>query len=185
MLLMRTILLTAIIGLQCVWILGTTFTQERSLHSDPVVLLETQPVDPRDLLRGDYVILNYKISNVPLNRFTPPALGDLPDGTPVFVALTPSTNQFYEIATASLESFTPQPGQVLLKGKTHHWWNGSGEIRVEYGLETYYVPEGTGNPRGKVTVTAAVGKGGTAAIKQVFVDGVPYLEAVKKQRHSQ
>jgi uncharacterized membrane-anchored protein len=30
------------------------------------VLLKTAPVDPRDFLRGDYVVLNYDISSVPV-----------------------------------------------------------------------------------------------------------------------
>ncbi len=41
--------------------------------------------------------------------------------------------------------------------------------------------EGTGNPQGKLTVAAAVPKSGPAVIKQVFVDGKPYREAMKRQ----
>jgi uncharacterized membrane-anchored protein len=52
-------------------------------------------------------------------------------------------------------------------------------VHVEYGLERYYVREGTGNPRGKITVQAAVPDSGQAQIKQVFVDGKPYGEAMK------
>ena len=33
------------------------------------MLLESGPVDPRDLLRGDYVILSYKISVLPATLF--------------------------------------------------------------------------------------------------------------------
>jgi uncharacterized membrane-anchored protein len=50
---------------------------------------------------------------------------------------------------------------------------------VEYGLERYYVREGTGNPRGKITVQAAVPDSGQARIKAVFVDGKPYADAMK------
>ena len=39
---------------------------------------------------------------------------------------------------------------------------------------------GTGNPRGKLTVQAAVPASGKAIIKQVFVDGKPYAEAMKQ-----
>jgi hypothetical protein len=35
------------------------------------------------------------------------------------------------------------------------------------------------NPRGKLTVEAAVPRSGHAAIKQVFVDGKPYADAMK------
>ena len=58
-------------------------------------------MDPRDLLRGDYLMLNYKISDVPTNLFSPPVKKDLPYGTKIFVALAPGTNQFYEVTRAS------------------------------------------------------------------------------------
>jgi len=50
---------------------------------------------------------------------------------------------------------------------------------IEYGIESYYVPEGKSRelerPRGggKVTVEAAVDKAGDAAISRVFIDGEP------------
>ena len=47
-------------------------------------------------------------------------------------------------------------------------------IHLEYGLERYYVREGTGNPRGKLTVQAAMPSSGNAVIQQVFMDGKPY-----------
>jgi uncharacterized membrane-anchored protein len=52
---------------------------------------------------------------------------------------------------------------------------------VEYGLERYYVKEGTGNPRGKLTVQVAVGAEGKPVIKQVFLDGKPYAEGMREQ----
>ena len=180
---MRTKLLALVIALQCAWILGMSLTQERALNARQSVLLETQPVDPRDLLRGDYITLRYKISDVPYSKFAPAGANDLTPGTIVYVALAASTNQFYTITTASLTPFTPKKGEVMLKGACRPGWTATQEpaVRVEYGLEAYYVPEGMGNPRGTLTVEAAVGDGGRARIKNVFLDGAPYLEAMKKQ----
>jgi uncharacterized membrane-anchored protein len=182
---MKTKLFILVLALQSAWILGTAFTQERLLRVGQIVLLETQPVDPRDLLRGDYVRLNYKISNVPANLFSPPVKTDLPSGTTIFVALAPTgTNQLYEATRAGTENFTPAANEVLLRGKTaQNWRNNAGSIHVEYGLEQYFVAEGTGNPQGKLTVQAAVSKSGRANIKEVFVDGKPYVEAMKADRH--
>jgi len=59
------------------------------------------------------------------------------------------------------------------------WRHRAGAIHTEYGLEQSFVAEGTGNPRGKLTVQAAVAQSGRANIKQVFVDGKPYAEAMK------
>jgi hypothetical protein len=41
------------------------------------------------------------------------------------------------------------------------------------------VPEGTGNPSGKLTVQAAIARSGHATIKQVFLDGKPYREVMR------
>lgn len=145
-----------------------------------VILLETRRVDPRDMLRGDYLILIYKISDVPTNLFSPPVKEDLPPGTKVFVALAPGTNQFYEVTRASTNEFAPFTNEVLLRGVSANvWWFTTNAIQVEYGLERYYVAEGTGNPTGKLTVQAVVPASGRATIKQVFVDGKPYAEAMK------
>ncbi|HWI59998.1 MAG TPA: GDYXXLXY domain-containing protein [Bacillota bacterium] len=180
----KLLLLIAILGLQTAWILGTTFVQERALAQGQCILLETQPVDPRDLLRGDYVILNYKISDVPLTEFSPSLAAPPPAGSTVYVALTPRKD-FYTVVRASAEKITPREGEVVLKGRTQTWWAGPPQsgaqptIHVNYGLEQYYVREGTGNPRGKLTVQVAVPASGQGRIKQVLLDGKPYAEAMK------
>jgi uncharacterized membrane-anchored protein len=181
---MKLKLLLLVLALQSAWILGTSIVQERALAGGKVILLETRPVDPRDLLRGDYVTLNYKISDVTLSP--PSAPSDevpsyrVPPGTTIYVALE-QRGQFHEAVLASTNRITPADGQVVLKGRCQSWWNHSvrSTMHVEYGLERYYVREGTGNPRGKLTVQAAVSDSGQARIKQVFVDGKPYAEAMK------
>jgi len=177
---MKLKLLILVLALQCAWIGYTVATQEYGLASGKLVMLETQRVDPRDLLRGDYLILNYKISTVSTNLFSPSVKMDLPPGTKVFVALAPGTNDFYQVIRASTEPIAPDAGEVLLVGKsTDGWWGGGQGIHVLYGIEKYFVAEGTGNPGGKLTVQIAVPKSGRAAIKQVFVDGKPYAEAMR------
>jgi uncharacterized membrane-anchored protein len=175
---MKLKLLLAVLVLQTAWILGTTFVQERGLSSGTLVMLETRPVDPRDLLRGDYVTLSYKISDIPLNAFSATNLP--PAGATVYVVLEPR-GAFYEVASASTEPMTAAPGQVILRGTSQAWWNQSA-VHVAYGLERYYVREGAGNLPGKITVQAAVPKSGRAQIKNLFVDGKPFAEAMKAIR---
>lgn len=167
---MKSKLLLAVLALQCAVILGTVGVQELKLDQGRVVLLETQPVDPRDLLRGDYVALNYTISTIQWGRFTPPLSGEVEAGTGVFVALAPAKNHFYVVARASTASFSAGPGEVLLSGKIRYSWSKSTppSVRVDYGLERFYVREGTGNPTGKLTVRAAVPASGRAIIKEVW-----------------
>ena len=69
---------------------------------------------------------------------------------------------------------------MLLRGQTEYaWWRATNSVHVAYGLENYFVAEGTGNPTGKLTVQAVVPSSARAKIKQVFVDGKPYAEAMK------
>jgi uncharacterized membrane-anchored protein len=178
---MKLKLLIFVLALQSAWLLGTVAVQEHALATGKIILLETARVDPRDLLRGDYLILNYKISDVPVNLFSPPVMKDLPEGTKIYVALAPATNQFYAVVKASTNQFTPAADEVLLKGKsTWLQWNAStNSVHVEYGLERFYVAEGTGNPVGKLTAQVVVPASGRGHVKEVFVDGKPYAEAMK------
>ncbi len=178
---MKRNLFILVLALQSAWVLYTVAVQERGLREGAPILLETERVDPRDLLRGDYLILNYKISSVPTNLFSPPVNKDLPAGTKVFVALEPQ-GKFYVVARASTNGLQPAAGELLVKGRsTHAWWNRSNAVHVEYGLERYFVREGTGNPSGKLTVQAVIPASGHASIKQVLLDGKPYAEAMKEQ----
>jgi uncharacterized membrane-anchored protein len=177
-------LLILVLALQTAWLLATVATQEYALAHGKTILLETRPVDPRDLLSGDYLMLNYKISDVPMNLFSPPVKKDLPYGTKIFVALAPGTNQFYVVTRASTNEFAPAADEVLLQGTSaYRWWNATNSIHVAYGIERYYVAEGTGSPhvppRGKLTARVVVPASGRARLKQVFLDGKPYEQAMK------
>ena len=178
---MKRNLFILILALQSAWVFYTVATREAALSSGKVIVLETERVDPRDLLRGDYLILNYKISNVPTNLFSPPVGRDLPIGTKVFVALEPR-GDFHAVTRASTNELQPAVNEVMLKGRSSRaWWNRTNSIHVEYGLEHYFVREGTGNPVGKLTAQVVVPASGRASIKQVFLDGKPYAEAMKNQ----
>lgn len=172
-----------VLALQCAWIGGTVATREYALATGKIILLEARRADPRDPLRGDYLILNYQISDVPVNLFSPPVATNLNYGTKIFVALAPATNQFWEVTRASTNEFMPAANEVLLCGQTEYaWGRAAGSVHVTYGLENYFVAEGTGNPTGKLTVQAVAPASGRAKIRQVFVDGKPYEKAMEEAR---
>jgi uncharacterized membrane-anchored protein len=182
---MKLKVLLVVLALQAAWILGTTFQQERALRVGKAILLETERVDPRDLLRGDYLILNYKISSVLTNLFSTAVDPDMTPGTKVYVALEQRGN-FHVVVRADTKPIEVAGNEVLLLGQSRpRSWNNTNAVSIEYGLERFYVAEGTGNPQGKLTVQAVVPASGRAMIKQVFVDGVPYAEAMSKKRTGQ
>ncbi len=114
------------------------------------VVLQTVPVDPYDLLQGYSVALSYNISNLDWLRSLPgwDTLPKKSDSHSTFLA--PET-RFYVILEAPQASASlPKPwkpvrvsltypaslpaNQVALKGRANY-------SSVEYGLETYYIPE--------------------------------------------
>ena len=110
----------------------------------PIVLgervkLNVIPVDPRDLFRGDYVVLGYDFSNAPLSAITGPQSSRDWDhwgtvGSEVYVSLQPQGDR-HMLKSVSLHR--PTSG-TYLRGK-RGWRN-----RVECGIEAYYVQEGEG-----------------------------------------
>ena len=55
------------IALGLFWVLGATawvvWSNERILSGGQTVLLELAPVDPRSLMQGDYMALNYALTH--------------------------------------------------------------------------------------------------------------------------
>ena len=63
----KKILLSLIVVLQVVSIIAFVSIQEIRFSESKIITLQTQPIDPRDIFRGDYVILDYEISHLTEN----------------------------------------------------------------------------------------------------------------------
>ncbi|MBT98299.1 MAG: hypothetical protein CL902_06705 [Dehalococcoidia bacterium] len=50
---------------QIILLLSFIAVKEDTLRSGTSVILETAPVDPRSILQGDFVVLDYKIAELP------------------------------------------------------------------------------------------------------------------------
>lgn len=157
------------------------------LRGGAEVALQTRPVDPRDLLRGDYVRLGYDISEVAAGP-----LQDKPAGTrhpTVFVRLAPNRDGLCEAVSVHTEPVPVTSPDVLIRGRVASGATcGTGsrvfcpKLRINYNLERYFVPEGEGkkleqarNQR-KLVIVAAVAPSGRAAIKRLLLDGEPVYE---------
>ncbi|MCX7324187.1 MAG: GDYXXLXY domain-containing protein [Hyphomicrobiales bacterium] len=163
------------------------------LRGGAEVRLTTALVDPRDLFRGDYGVLSYDILQVQAAKLGEP--GDFRRGEPVFVVLQANAAGRAE-AVAVCRTFPKAgQGQVVIEGKAAGGCScrpvpGSPSrtcatdqfsIRVTYGLESYFVPQGQGRriertERSRVEVFAAVSASGKAAIKRLLIDGRPVYD---------
>lgn len=151
------------------------------------VTLQTRPADPRDLLRGDYVRLGYDISEVPAGPLQDrPAAARNPT---VFVKLAPSRDGLYEAVSVHTEAVPVTSPEVLIRGRVVSGATcGTGsrafcaKLRINYGLERYFVPEGEGRKleqardKRKLVIVAAVAPSGRAAIKRLLLDGEPVYD---------
>ena len=123
-------------------LLGMIGLQSIPFLRGQTVLLRVQPVDPRDLFRGDYVILGYDFSRLPANAIPglPAQNGNASDrlqGRTVYVSLVPEADGLHYRGGGY--SLAPPASGLFLRG-TLNGWN-----RIDFGIDRYYVQEGTGH----------------------------------------
>ena len=162
--------------LLCGIILAMLMQRAAILRNGQEVQLEVVPVDPRDLFRGDYVILNYQISTVNVAAEVTTAFTR---GQQVFVTLRPDANGMSRAVAISAERPAVTGADIVISGLVIY--PSTRAVSVKYGLESYFVPQGEGRKiertaRGRLEVVAAVAPSGQAAIKRLLIDGVPVYD---------
>src|SRR3954465_6842635 len=156
--------------LLCGLILATVVQRAAILRSGQEARLELTPVDPRDLFRGDYVVLSYRIGTIdmPKDAATP-----FTRGQQVFVTLRPDANNMSRAVAISAERPVVSGTDIVISGVVSSPSTcplnetgatdcklGRRAVGVRYGLESYFVPEGEGRKieqtaRGRLEVVAA------------------------------
>ena len=177
--------------LLCGLILAIVVQRAGILRNGQEVRLEVVPVDPRDLFRGDYVVLNYRIGTVD----TPKGAGtSFTRGQQVFVTLRPDANGKSRAVAISAERPVVSAPDIVISGfvtstsmcqlnesGARDCKLGTGAVGVRYGLESYFVPEGEGRKielteKGRLEIVAAVAPSGQSAIKRLLIDGKPVYD---------
>lgn len=177
----RTLLIAAVVvALAQIGFLSWTIAGRAALLRDGrEVLLQVEPVDPRDLLRGDCVRLGYTISTVPVSVVT-----DIPAGietlgeTPISVRLRRQSSGYWAVVSARLggRAAPTADGEIDIAGTTAATWDLSPDssLRVNYGIERADLPEGEGKAIERdmrvrsFGIVAAVGADGAAQIKRLM-----------------
>lgn len=149
------------------------------------IRLAAVPVDPRDLLRGDYVVLAYDVSR--LDAATLEGDDDFVVGEAIYVSLAPDGEVWRAVGLHRAE---PEDGGPFIRGRVTSETLPSAacpeedcsQYRVDYGLERFFVPEGEGTALEtlredeRLSVDVAVGSDGRAALKRLRVDGAVRFE---------
>jgi len=139
-----------------------TIAAASPLRDGQTVLLRVEPVDPRDLLRGDHVLLGYSFNQVG-------SLGDDSLGSPAYVTLVPEADGVHY--RGELPSIAPpKPGTLYLRGT----FEAPG--RASFGIETFHVQEGTGRKYEeairdhKLWAEIAVSPHGRGVVKRLVIE---------------
>lgn len=137
-----------------------------TLMTGETILLRVIPVDPRDLFRGDYVILSYDFT-------TRRPAGELPfheshAGREIFVTLVPEADGKHW-KSASVSWTRPTSG-TYLRGQVGQ------NLRNEFGIGQFFVQEGKGKEYEKairdrrLSAEIAVTHDGTATLKRLVIE---------------
>ncbi len=125
--------------------------REIILFNGEKVLIQTAPIDPRDIFRGDYVRLSYTFNKIQPDLFDSTLTGqNLKKGQRVYLLLQTDAKQ---VATAvRLQADEPTEG-LFLKGRVKYDWTYPTErtrhvlvnpVSVDFGIEKYFVQQGKG-----------------------------------------
>lgn len=134
------------------------------------VLLRVVPVDPRDLMRGEYVILGYEFSRIPPGEGfrDSPVTPSSWVGQPVYVALTPEADGRHYRGGGF---YTSQPPSGRFIRGVH-----AGGGRINFGIESYYVQEGRGREyedavrSRRLSAEVALARDGRAALRGLVIE---------------
>ena len=130
------------------------------LLTGTTVVLKTQPIDPFDIFRGQYMTINYEISNVNL----PP---ETKEGDNVYVTLKEGDDKIYHAEKASLS----KPGSgIFIRGTAKQSWRG---LAVEYGIEQYFFERNAELPWRDLEIKAKISSSGRARIVELLQNGEP------------
>jgi len=175
----RTLLILLLLSaplLQMVW------HGEGILKYGTKIVLQPAPVDPQSLFQGQYDILSYSINRLDSSKLRntyPPK--EPAEGMNIYVRMEAQPDgQLWQLVDSGLE-WPPfvESNQIVLVGQITS--ANSSTLRVRYGIEQFFVPEGRGHEIEQITwrnasrlkVEVFVNRVGEARIGRILVDDKP------------
>jgi len=178
----RTVIAALVVALAQIGFLGWIIAGRAAVLRDGrEITLKIEPIDPNDLLRGDYVSLFYEISRISVRQITNlPSEEYLSADRTLYVRVKKGGDNYWHPVSATFDepASAPGPDEADVRGFVGKGWNiGPGtSLDPEYGIERFYLPEGEGMDiqqdmrRRAFGVRLAVSSDGAAQIK-ALLDG--------------
>ena len=175
------------IALQAMILLAIIIFKVSVLAGGTDILLKITPVDPRDMLRGDYATFQYDISNLDSYLFNGQQIRN---GDEVYVVLG-QNGKYWSVQSVQKDKPMLQNEWIFIKGTVASGGIetqsdilmpqrsfGASRIHVVYGIEDYFIPEGKGQGfsffNKEAGARVAVDDNGNAVLKQLYVDDKPW-----------
>jgi uncharacterized membrane-anchored protein len=152
-----------IIALLVLFLIAGTFIIYLSwpLLTGKTIVVATRPVDPFDMFRGQYIVINYEISQIP-------AIAEAKEGDSVYVSLKEDETNVWRYDFGSLTK--PAEG-TFIKGRIR--WVSDSSMSVEYGVEQFFFESKASFPTTNMTVELKVSASGQARISNLLHNGQP------------
>ncbi len=125
-------------------------------------ILATQPVDPFDFFRGQYITIRYEINSIP-------SIPGAMVGNTVYVTLQEDENHTARFVSGSLEK--PSADVLFIQGDITYLTGD--RMEVSYGIEQYFFERGASFPQRGLTVKIKLSKSGRAGISELLSEGKP------------
>lgn len=135
---------------------------EADLAFGEEIRLRAQPVDPLDVFRGNYVVLRYEISSLPV-------LGEVRRGERVCAPLQESGDEW----RASYAD-PGRPSGTAICGRARNDASAGEQVGVEYGIETYYA-----NAERAREIEASIARGQLYVVVDLDDDGSARIEKLE------
>jgi uncharacterized membrane-anchored protein len=162
------LLLLAVAIVQIALLANMVHSRVSVLKNGQEILIETGNFDPRDLFRGDYVWFNHQLARLRLKELEG---DDEFTGNVVWVVLKPDAAGVSRPVAVHQNRPVETAGMTIIKGRARGLRRPTDQLHhVRYGIETYFVPEGTGRELERASrkdffIIVAVAPSGEAAIK--------------------
>jgi uncharacterized membrane-anchored protein len=162
-----------VISVPAVVILAFACVNLYTVYTGQEILLKVAPVDPRDLFRGDYINLAYEISRIDLAEVSHDTV--FSPGETVYAILS-KKEKFWTVDSVYHEKPLWGGDQVCMKGRVTGTYES--RIFVEWGIESYFIPEGKGSiiqdmGNAEVSVIVSVNSAGFSVLKELLINDEP------------
>ena len=132
------------------------------LLSTKTAVLDTYPVDPFDLVRGQYITIRYEIGTIPL-------IDGAEVGNKVYVSLMEDSNGISRYKSASLNKLSKDDS--FIRGQISYIYKDT--MGIEYGIEQYFFERGARFETQGMEVKVKLSGNGGARIVELLQDGKP------------